>query len=198
MSIHLTPQQSRPVAIILFFAVAALLIGAIALPTWQLHTHYDYAIESFSDHLQRYRRVISMRPAIEEAVREVEGKNIRRFFLQGTSLTLAAAELQRLVTQTVETHKGHVVTSQVLPVKDEANKKGMTTKITVSVQMNASVIPLQLILHALETNEPYLFIEQFTLRSNHGRAQKVAPGIQPEFSVQLTISAYLLTDGVVP
>lgn len=190
MIARLTPVQSRIAAILLLFAVVLMLVAAIAFPTWWLHERYDQAIDVFSDRLQRYQRVAALRPGIEEAIKDVEKRNARRNYLQAASSTLATAELQRLVTQIVERHKGRVASSQVLPIKEEA-KKGSATKISVSVQLNASAVPLQLILHALETNEPYLFVNLLTVRASHGRNYKVIPGTQPEFVVQITVSAYV-------
>lgn len=188
---HLTSRQSRLAAFSLLFIVFAVLAAAIALPTWWLHTRYDNTIEESSDRLRRYLRVAALRPAIDEALQEVEKKNAQRYFLHGATPSLAAAELQRIVTQIVEKQKGRIAATQVLPQKDE-NKAGAAMKIAVSIQLNASAVPLQLILHALETNEPYFFIDQLTVRSSQGRIYKAVPGVQPEYAVQMTVSAYLL------
>lgn len=190
MSARLTPVQSRIAAVLLLLTVVLVLVAAIAFPTWWLHERYNQAIDDFSDRLQRYQRVAALRPDIEVTIKDVEKRNSHRHYLQAASSTLATAELQRLVTQLVEKHKGRVASSQVLPIKEEA-KKSPATKISVSVQLNASAVPLQLILHALESNEPYLFVDQFTVRASHGRNYKVVPGTQPEFVVQITVSAYL-------
>lgn len=190
MKLQLTTGQSRFAAILLLLVVIAVLAGAIALPTFWLHNRYDTAIEEASDRLGRYLRVAALRPTIDEAIQTTEKTDAQRFFLHGATSSLAAAELQRLVTQLVEKHKGRVATTQVLPQKEE-NKAGTAMKISVSVQFNASAVPLQLILHALEANEPYLFIDQVTVRSNHGRTYKAVPGVQPEFAAQMTVSAYL-------
>lgn len=197
MNFHLTPGQSRLAAIALLLICAGALCAAIAFPAWWLHKRYDLAIEDATDHLQRYRRVAALRPTIEESIKEVEKKNARRFFLHGATGTLAAAELQRLVTQIIERQKGRVATTQVLPIKDEA-KAGTATKISISIQLNASAVPLQLILHALETNEPYLFVDQLTVRSSQGRTYRAVPGVQPEFAAQITVSAYVVPEGGAP
>jgi general secretion pathway protein M len=190
MKLQLTRGQNRFAAILLLLVVIAVLVGALALPTFWLHKRYDSAIEEATDRHGRYLRVAALRPTIDEAIQAAEKTDAQRFFLHGATSSLAAAELQRLVTQLVEKHKGRVATTQVLPQKEE-NKAGSAMKISVSVQFNASAVPLQLILHALETNEPYIFIDQVTVRSNQGRVYKAVPGVQPEFAAQMTVSAYL-------
>lgn len=198
MKFHLTPPQSRLAAAGILLAVLGSLGAAIAIPVWWLHKHYDTYLEDYSDRLTRYRRVAALRPAVEEAIAGVEERASRKFYLKSASPTLAAAELQGLVTRIMETNKGRIISSQIQSTnetaKDDAKSKG-PAKVTILVQMNASMVPLQLILHAVESAEPYLFIDQFTVRAHHGRGYKPVPGIQPEFAVQMTISGYTPTDG---
>jgi len=191
MNYRLSPVQSKVTAVLLLIAALSSVSGIVGYSAWRLHHHYDLAIENYGESLQRYRRIASMRPAIEEALLAVENKGAGRFFLQASSSALAGAELQRLVTGIVEKYNGRLASSQVLPTKEDP-KKGSPATISVMVQMNASVVPLQLILHALESNEPYLFINQLSVRGGQGRNYKEVPGTQPEFVVQVTVSAYML------
>ena len=55
-------------------------------------------------------------------------------------------------------------------------KTAEPVKVAISIQMNASISSLLLILHALETNQPYLFVDQLTVRAGQGRAYKPVPG----------------------
>lgn len=189
MKRHLTPGQSRFLAILLLVAVVALLVGAIAWPTWWLHERYDTYLENYSDQLARYRRVAALRPDIEAAISAVKGRDAGKYHLRGATPALAAAELQGLVTKIVETHKGRVVSSQALALPEETKESG-PTKVAITLQMNASIIPFQMILHALESGEPYLFIDQMTIRSPQQRNYKPVPGVQPEFSVQLNVHGF--------
>jgi general secretion pathway protein M len=189
MTIRLTPTQSRLAALALLLLVIGLAIAIIALPTLKLHQHYDDAIDSLRDRLVRYRRVSAMRPAIEQITMEIGKRNPQRYYWKGTTPTLVAADMQGFVTRLIGTNSGKIVSSQPLPFKDEG-KASAPAKIGVSVQMTASVVPLQLILYGIESGEPYLFVDQLAVRSNQGRAYKAIPGAQPEFSVQLTVHGY--------
>jgi general secretion pathway protein M len=194
---RLTPPQSRYAALALLLLVAAVIMTAIAWPTWWLHGHYDAFLEDYTDRLARYRRVVALRPRVEQAISAAEKSDGRRYYLKGPSTTLAAAELQGMVTKIVDTHKGRVISSQVLPSKDEG-KAGGASKVTISINLTASVIPLQMIVHTVESQEPYLFIDQLTVRANQGRGYKAAPGVQPEFGVQMTMHGYLNALGAKP
>ena len=194
MSLHLTPTQHRFAALGLLVIVAAAVAGAVAWPTWRLHRHYDTAIDDYSDRLARYRRVAAQRPAIEQALAAADKAGARQYFLKGPSATLAAAELQGMVTRIVDNHKGRLISSQILPAKDEG-KSGGPSKVTIAVNLNASTIPLQMILHTIETQEPYLFLDQLTVRANQGRSYRPAPGQNPEFAVQISLHGYLAIPG---
>lgn len=193
----LTPTQSKYAALALLVIALALLVAAIAWPILRLHQHYDTHIEEYSDHLARFQRVAASRPDIESALEAVQQKEGRKFYLLAATPTLAAAELQNLVTKIVESQQGRVISSQSLPTKEDA-KGSKTTKVTVSVQLAAAIVPLQLILHTIEVTEPYLFVDQATIRANQGRVYKPVPGVQPEVSVQLTVSAFALTTKAEP
>ena len=197
MKIHLTPKQSRFLALLLLFLVVLAAVAAFALPTWMLNKRYDSVLEDYTDRLQRYRRVVALRPAIEKATKEVEARAGRQYYLKGASQALSAAELQGMVTRIIETGNGKIASSQALPAKDDG-KAGEPAKATILVQMNASIIPLLTILHTLETSRPYLFVDGLTVWANQGRAYKPVPGIQPEYTVQLTVSGFALPGGGKP
>jgi general secretion pathway protein M len=194
MSLHLSKGQSRLAAIGLLLFVLLLMATAIAVPTWWLHKRYDTKIDEFSDRLERYRRVEMLRPDIERSIVNIEKLEGQKYYLKGGTPTLITAELQGLLTRIIESNQGRMISSQVQPVKDE-HKTTEPAKVSVSVQLVASIVPLQLILNAIEGHTPYLFIDQLTVRANQGRGYKPVPGVQPEFSVQLTVSGFSLSDG---
>lgn len=175
---------------LLLFAIA-LVASLFVLPTLWLHKHYDAFLEDYSNKLQRYQRVAALRPAIEPAIDAVGKRDGRKFYLRAATPNLAAAELQSLATRIVERHSGRVVSSQVRADKEEGQPKG-PRKVSIQLQLAASIIPLQLILHSIESHVPYLFIEKATIASKYGRTYRPEPGIQPEYDVQLTIAGYLL------
>jgi general secretion pathway protein M len=197
MKLHLTKTQGRLAAISILVATLLLLVFAFSAPIWWLHKRYDDKIEEYSDQLQRYRRVGVLRPAIESSLQDVEKREPRKYYLKSNTPALAAAELQDLLTRIIEGSQGRMISSQALPDKEE-KKSPTPVKVAISIQMNATIVPLQLILHAIEDHTPSLFIEQLTVRANQGRGYKPTPGIQPEFGVQMTVSGYSLNEGVKP
>lgn len=191
------PRWHRWLALGLLLVLVALAVLALAWPAWRLHRHYDEAIEQSTDMLARYRRVAALRPSIDTAIAAVENGDAQRFFWKGRTPALVAADIQGAVTRIVESNGARVFSSYMLPATED-NKAPGPAKTSISVQMTASIVPLQLMLHALETHEPYLFIDQISIRNNQGRAYKPTPGVQPEFIVQLTVRSYSAQTGAKP
>jgi len=187
----LTPIQSRSLAIGLLVAAVALALGVLLLPVVMLHQHYSDAIESLTDRLERYRRVAAQAPEYRAALGAMREKNGRSFFLKNKAPNLAGAELQELVRGAIEGNGGRITTSQNQAPKDEGRFK----QITVNVQFFASTPNLQKILNALETQQPYLVVENITMRPlNAFRGFKPNPGQEPEINVQLDVAAFAFAE----
>ena len=189
MRIRLSPVQSRALAVLLFLLVISAVVTAVAVPVRLLNQHYDSTLEDYTDRLARYRRVVALRPAIEAAMKTVEARAGRQYYLKPASPALSAAELQGLVTRIIETHRGKIAASQALPAKEDG-KAAEPVKVAISVQMIASIAPLVMILHALETNQPYLFVDQLTVQANQGRGYRPVSGVEPEYVVSLTVFGF--------
>jgi len=187
----LTPIQSRSLAIGLLVAAVALALGVLLLPVVMLHQHYSDAIESLTDRLERYRRVAAQAPEYRATLEAMREKNGRSFFLKNKAPNLAGAELQELVRGAIEGNGGRITTSQNQAPKDE----GRFRQITVNVQFFATTPNLQKILNAVESQQPYLVVENITIRPlNAFRGFKPNPGQEPEINVQLDVAAFAFAE----
>jgi len=187
----LPPQQSRALALVLLALAVVLAIGVLLLPIALLHKHYSDAIDTLTDRLARYRRVAAQAPEYRSALEAMNERNARNFFLKNKAPNLAGAELQELVRAAIEGNGGRITTSQNPAPKDEGRFK----QINVNVQFFATTPNLQKILSALETQVPYLLVENITMRPlNAFRGFKPASGQEPELNVQLDVAAFALAE----
>src|SRR5882757_3599272 len=92
----LNPEHSRTLAIALLFLVVFLGLAIILAPFLLLHRHYDAAIDSAQERLDRYWSISAQRPELQKALDALREKQSRRFFLKNTAANLAGAELQDL------------------------------------------------------------------------------------------------------
>jgi hypothetical protein len=183
----LSPSRQRTLAVALLVvavvAVLAILLGPIVL----LHRHYDNAIAGTSDRLRRYERVAAQAPDLRVALNAMQQRDGRRFFLRNTATNLAGAELQELVKAAIENNGGRITTSQNTSPRED----GRFREIGVNVQFFATTPALQKILLAIESPQPYLIVENLTVRPlNAFRGFKPAPGQEPELNVQLDVGAW--------
>ena len=184
---NLSPARQRALAVGLF--VIAILLGfAIVLgPVILLHRHYDTAIADVSDRLQRYERVAAQAPELRVALTAMQQRDARRFFLRNTATNLAGAELQELVKAAIEGNGGRITTSQNTSPRED----GRFRELGVNVQFFATTPALQKILLAIESHEPYMIVENLTVRPlNAFRGFKPAPGQEPELNVQLDVGGW--------
>jgi general secretion pathway protein M len=183
----LSPARQRLLAIALLVAAVVLVASALLVPLLLLHKHYDDTIAGLSDRLERYARVAAQAPEYRKALDAMRERDGRRFFLKNAAPNLAGAELQELVRAAIESNGGRITTSQNQGPKDE----GRFRQITVTVQFFASTPALQKVLYALESQPPYLLVENMTLRPlNAFRGFRPAPGQEPEINVQLDVASF--------
>ena len=188
---RLTPAQARALALGLLVAAVVLVLGVVLAPVLLLHRHYDDAIESWTSRLETYRRVAAQAPELRLALDAMRAKDGRRFFLRNTAPNLAGAELQELVKSAIEGGGGRITTSQSPAPRED----GAFRQVVASVQFFATVPNLQRILHAIETREPYLAVENVTIRpTNAFRGFKPAAGQEPEVNVQLDVAAWAMPE----
>jgi hypothetical protein len=151
------------------------------------HRHYDAAIDSMSDRLERYRRVATQGPEYRKALDAVRAKDGRRFFLKNTAPNLAGAELQDMVKAAIDSNAGRLTTISITVPRDD----GRFRVIGVNLQLFATTANLQKILYALETQQPYLVVENLRISPlNAFRGFKPAPGAEPEVNVLFDVVGF--------
>jgi len=184
-------SQQRALAVALLVIAVLLALSVVVGPVLLLHKHYDDMIAELSDRIERYGRIAAQAPEYKTALEAMRERNGRRFFLKNTAANLAAAELQEQVRAAVESNGGRITTSQNQNPKEE----GRFRQIVVSVQFFATTPALQKVLFALESQPPYLAIENMTLRPLNGfRGFKPGPGQEPEINVQLDVAGFAFAE----
>ena len=192
---RLSVSQQRTLAVALLVAAVVAVLFIVLGPIVLLHSHYDNAIAETSDRLRRYQRVAAQAPEFRAALNAMQQRDVRRFFLKNTASNLAGAELQELVKTAIENNGGRITTSQNTSPRED----GRFRQIGVNVQFFATTPALQKILLALESNQPYLIVENLTIRPlNAFRGFKPAPGQDPELNLQLDVGGWSFAEAPKP
>jgi hypothetical protein len=181
-----SPRARRTAALSLLLALLLATGALIAVPVLELHEHYDAALETLRFRFDKLRTVAAQRPDTQKALAAVKGENSSRFFLKNTAPNLAGSELQDIVRAAVEKGGARLTSVQVGAPKEE----GRYRQIVLNVQVIGNVATLQKTLHALEGTVPYVFVDMLRINSTQFRGARVAPGLEPDVTVQMDISAY--------
>ncbi|RFC32851.1 MAG: Type II secretion system (T2SS), protein M subtype b [Candidatus Nitrotoga sp. SPKER] len=183
----LSKNQSRSLAIGLLIIFLMIGILLLFIPINMLHRHYDQSLDSLADYLGRYRHVVASHAEVQLALDQVKQKNGRQHFLRNTGVALAASEIQETVKSLIEVNGGKLVSMQVVPFKDDGGYR----RVTVNIQFISSLPTLRKILYAVETAQPYLLLDNVSIRSQ-ANALKGAPVTEPELIAQFDASGYTL------
>jgi len=182
------PDKRRKAALAFLAAAAALVAVVVALPLWLAHRHYNEALDDMDRRLTRYERLAAARPTLESKLEAVRAMDSRKYFLKASAASLSSAEMQERVRQFVEAAGGRIVSVQLGQPKDD----GRFRQVSVTLQLNANTQALRKILLALESSEPYVFVDSLIVRAQVPPGYKPPPGFEPEMFIQLDISAYAI------
>jgi len=186
MSKALSNAQSRALALgLLLFALVAI-IAVLATPLALMHGYYDQKIGDLKDRLGRYQRVAASREELTRRLEQMRALDGRRFYLKSAGPALAAGEIQELEKSLIEANGGRLASMQIQPQKDE----GAFRRVAVNVQVLGSISAIQNILRALETREPFLFVDNLSVRSLSAEATKDAVTPDAGLVVQFDLIGY--------
>ncbi len=110
----------------------------------------------------RYTKAIGSEGALRQRLEELQGASVESVaLLSGESDALVGAQLQKRMKQIVGNAGGSLETTQMLPSAQEQALE----KITVRASMTVTTNNLQKILYVIETQSPYLFIEEIDIKA---------------------------------
>ena len=182
----MTGQQGRKAAALLLVGVALAALALIVLPFYLLNRHYDAALEDLGGKLDRYRRIAASRGAATQQLEAIRALEPRKGYLRSGAPALSAAEAQEALRTIIEANGGKLITMQAPVSKDD----GRYRQLTVNVQLSGTIFALRKILHAIETNQPALFVENLQVRSQVPPNYKPNPGAEPDVYMQLDVSGF--------
>jgi general secretion pathway protein M len=182
----MNPQHSRRLAILVLLAAVLLVAGPLAGAVWYVNHYYDVKLAEKQDRIERFQRIASTRAAVSRQLDSMRAKETRKFFLRTGATALSAAEAQEAVRSIIESSGGKLITMQAPSSREE----GRYRQISVTVQLTATVQSLRRVLHALESNMPYLFVDNVTIRSQVTGQHRAAPGQEPEMFVSFDVNGY--------
>lgn len=189
---RMKPAESRIAAILLLIVVLA--IGYFVLIHWWFvapQASIAAEMDDLRDTQRRYASAIAERPQLEKRLATIEqGQTRSDAFLPGDDTNAAAAGLMQRIVDVAAAHKedGACDVVQKMPVPSQEKAGDPYRKVTVNISLRCQVQPMTAVLHDIENETPYLFIEDFSIYRNPVAAR--AGGAAP-MEVQFTVSGYI-------
>jgi|HubBroStandDraft_1064217.scaffolds.fasta_scaffold35531_2 general secretion pathway protein M len=107
-------------------------------------------------------------------------------FLQSSTESLAAAELQSRIKSAVEGAHGELRSTQILPGREE----GGFHRVSIRGQIVVDMAAMQRMFYELEASAPFLFLDNVEIRARATSRQRVQ-GENPQLDVRFDLSGYL-------
>lgn len=150
----------------------------------------DQSIEEVSEQLARFQRLAAMRPVLAKQLEELTAQQgSGSYYLSGGTDALAAAVLQDRVSALVGAKGGSLRSIQPMSGIDEQGFR----RITLRIQMTATIEALFEILYSLETGMPVLFIENLDIQSRFTRRRSTLVNAQEAPDAPLLIVGFDLS-----
>ena len=175
-------------ALLLWTAWSVLIDSWFATPMDDL----DQQMQVLQVQHQRYARALAQAPAVQaELERARQDPASRRSLLPGDDPSAVAADLMQIAVQRIKTvaalGPGCDVTQRV-PIVPEQDSAQAYRQVKVSLTLDCAIEPLTAILHALEYQRPFLFVDEMSIRR---RPDAPASGGAGKLVVHLLVRGYL-------
>ena len=188
----LSPLVSRSLAVAILVAALAALWVLLVAPVTEKFEGYGRSISHSRELLVRHLQIAAQRARLETELEELRrAQSSTGRFLEGGGIELVAAEAQNKVKNLIDANGATLQSTQILPAQETDNFR----KLTIRVTMSADTEALQRIFHALETANPYLFLDNIDIRSRRRRARRGRSVSQGELQIRFDLYGYMQIEG---
>jgi general secretion pathway protein M len=180
-------------------ALALALLGLLLLagyafvvaPVIAAYRDTGQAIQEAGELLQRYRALAGERLQLSEQLAELEERAAQAGgYLEGSTDALAAVELQDRVRRIIEHAGGQLQSTQILPAS-AIDATAAVRRAALRIQLAIAIKGLQSVLYELESGQPYLFVNELTVRQRRTRRRTNVPEEEPVLDVTFEVFGYV-------
>ena len=186
----LTLAQRRLLALLILLILLGLLASVTVLPVLTANRYYSETIETMASRLDRLRHAAAIASALQPQSEQLRSQQAEdAHYLRSDTAALAAAELQRIVTRTSAGKNAQILSTQIL----SESREGDFTRIGLKVRMRGTLEGIIQVFYALESGEPYLFLDKVSLRARSNRYQKRGDSVPETLDTDFELTGYLYT-----
>lgn len=188
MSTQISLPVRRALAIAILIAATWLLFFGIVQPVADLYREARTSAERYESALGRgQNRERDLSDAEAELAQLKKRQMTSGGFLEGTNESIAAARLQERLKTSLDAVKGELKSTQILPLREEANFR----RVTVRAQISVSIGALQRTFYDLESSSPFLFLDNIIVRARTTTSDREKEPSDPVLDVSFDLSGYM-------
>ena len=177
---------SRFAALGLLFFVVWFFYGLVLAPIFGAYGEVDDNIESTKSQLARLESISQSYPALKAQLDELARRTAKSgVYLAGNTDALAAAGLQEDVSVQIGRAGGTLRSVQILPATSDGDFK----KVSVRVQLTATLVQFTKLLYSLEAARPFVFVDNLDIKNRRTRSREADQN--PELIIRFDLYGYL-------
>jgi general secretion pathway protein M len=169
MTLALSPLLRRVLAIAILLTLVFAVFSGIVAPVLEGYQADLRSIDLMRAAIARSQGIANDLPAFRSELAGLRQQPASQGgFLQGPNESMIAAQFQNRVKHVVETARGELRSTQILPSREE----GRFRRIAIRGQMSVGTAALQRTFHELESTSPFLFIDNVEIRARLAPRQR--------------------------
>ena len=184
----MTPRQHALLAAGLMLVAAGLLYFILVWPALAGRTIFLERLERLQFQQQKLTETVALTPFLEKELAVLSGLEIDQSgFLEQKPRDLAAADLQRQLSLLIDATGGSLVSTQVLPNKEEED---IFPAITMKMHVRGTIESLRQILYRFDTGRPLLFLDNLLVQKRR-RSDEPAPRDADLLDIRFDVIAFI-------
>ena len=186
----MTPRQHALLAAGLMLIAAGLLYFILVWPALAGRTIFLERLERLQFQQQKLTETVALTPFLEKELAVLSNLEINQpGFLEQKPRDLAAADLQRQLSLLIDAADGSLVSTQVLPNKEEED---IFPAITMKMHVRGTIESLRQILYTFDTGQPLLFLDNLLVQKRR-RSDEPAPRNADLLDIRFDVIAFIYT-----
>jgi len=184
--------KKRRKIIVAGFALLALLAMIFLFNSLNRSTHrFNEALHLKKDKLAKYRQKVLEKKAVKRELLSLQTtfKRAEAALLTGKTPSLAAAEIQEIVSRITKAAGGQIMTVRIL--QPDRSGKEMYVAIPVEVTINSTMRQLSQLLYKLDRSAKLLHIAKLGIRSRAGRGRLARRVSSANIITTLTVEGFV-------
>ncbi len=194
----LTSRERRGAALVLLAVMMAaaywvLIDSWFAGPLREMRTQ----AEQLREHQQRYTAMLRQGDSLQAQLQQAHNNPaINASLLPGDDPSAVAADLMQRIADLIKRHAGTgggCSLTQRMPITPEQDSAEPYRQVKVSLTLNCAIEPLTALLHELEYQRPFLFVDELSVRRGTDAPAKGGAG---KLAVHVLVRGYMKSSAV--